>query len=74
MDLSKLFQFDTPSSCPDGVGVRINHHVDKNNGYATMDLDFSIRGPVVGGTKWLSVTFSRPIAGRYLVTLHKLNT
>ena len=64
------FQFDSPRSCPDGVGVRINHHragpLSHNieSDHAWINLHFSIKGPVVGGTRWLGITFSRPIVVR----------
>ena len=58
------FQFDTPQSCSDSVGVRVNHHLAVAGATtAEMKVHFSIMGPVVGGTKWLSLTFSQPIEG-----------
>ena len=65
------FQFDSPRSCPDGVGVRINHHrpgpqgANIESGHAMINLHLNIKGPVAGGTKWLGIAFSRPIVGRY---------
>ena len=68
------FQYDTSGSCPQNVGVRVDHHsANPGAATATIDLTFLISGPVPGDVMWLSIAFSRPVQGQYEIIISTHN-